>query len=164
MAEHRQQLHRTDNMKYHFHENAPSTSKVLTVATILPIGGTLLLLSGFSFIGSLIVLAIAAPVFLIFSPVLVPAALLIAGSIAGFLTSGAFGITALSSLSWIVNFLLGRRGSMSQQMQLDRMKWPMQDTEANNMGQKVESRGQGERIRDREDVGKTQEGGNKSVN
>ncbi|KAK8552437.1 hypothetical protein V6N13_120837 [Hibiscus sabdariffa] len=160
MAEHRQQLHRTDNMKYHFHENGPSTSKVLTVATILPIGATLLFLSGFSFFASLIGLAIAAPIFLIFSPVLVPAALLIASSVAGFLTSGAFGITALSSVSWIVNFLRGRRGSMSHPLQLDSMEWPTQDTEA-NMGQKVKSRGQGGRIR--EDAGKTQEGGNKSV-
>ncbi|KAE8724102.1 Oleosin 18.2 kDa [Hibiscus syriacus] len=114
MAEHRKQLHRTDNMKYFFHENGPSTSKVVTVATLLPIGGTLLLLSGMSFIGSLIGLAMAAPIFLTFSPVLVPAALLIAGSVAGFLTSGAFGITGLSSLSWIGNFV---RGYMYQQLQ-----------------------------------------------
>ncbi|KAE8715265.1 Oleosin 21.2 kDa [Hibiscus syriacus] len=72
-------------------------------------------------------LDIAVPIFLIFSPVLVPAAVLIAGSIAGFLTSGAFGITGLSSQSWIANFLRGRRSSVSQQLQ---MKWLTPDTEA----------------------------------
>ncbi|KAE8682123.1 Oleosin 16.4 kDa [Hibiscus syriacus] len=70
MAEHRQQLQPTDNTKNRFHENGPSTSNVLTVLTLLPIGATLLLLSGLSFLGSLIALAIAVPIFLIFSPVL----------------------------------------------------------------------------------------------
>ncbi|KAE8701884.1 protein LATERAL ORGAN BOUNDARIES-like [Hibiscus syriacus] len=157
MAEHRQ-LHRTDNMKNRFHENGPSTSKVLTIVTLLPIGATLLFLSGLSFIGSLTALAIAAPIFLIFSPVLVPAALLIAGSVAGFLTSGAFGITGLSSLSWIANFLRGRRGFVSQKLQ---MKWLTPDTAA-NMGQKVQS-GSQEGGKIRENLGKTQDGGNTSV-
>ncbi|KAB2030917.1 hypothetical protein ES319_D05G266800v1 [Gossypium barbadense] len=154
MAEHRQQLRRTDDMKNFFHENGPSTSKVLTVATLLPVGGTLLLLAGLSLIGSLIGLAIAAPLFLIFSPVLVPAALLIAGSIAGFLTSGAFGITGLSSLSWIANYIRGSRISMSQG--LDPVKWPLPDT-AVSMEQKIQKRSQGGgRI---SEGGREQEGG-----
>ncbi|KAG4147959.1 hypothetical protein ERO13_D05G256000v2 [Gossypium hirsutum] len=154
MAEHRQQLRQTDDMKNFFHENGPSTSKVLTVATLLPVGGTLLLLAGLSLIGSLIGLAIAAPLFLIFSPVLVPAALLIAGSIAGFLTSGAFGITGLSSLSWIANYIRGSRSSMSQG--LDPVKWPLPDT-AVSMEQKIQNRSQGGgRI---SEGGREQEGG-----
>ncbi|MBA0721073.1 hypothetical protein Golax_008649 [Gossypium laxum] len=154
MAEHRQQLRRTDDMKNFFHENGPSTSKVLTVATLIPVGGTLLLLAGLSLLGSLIGLAIAAPLFLIFSPVLVPAALFIAGSIAGFLTSGAFGITGLSSLSWIANYIRGSRGSMSQG--LDPVKWPLLDT-AVSMEQKIQNRSQGGgRI---SEGGREQEGG-----
>ncbi|XVF08402.1 hypothetical protein REPUB_Repub07fG0000500 [Reevesia pubescens] len=117
MAEHHQQnqhYRQTDNLKNFFQENSPSTSKVLAVVALVPMGGTLLLLAGLSLIGTLIGLAIATPIFLIFSPVLVPAAIVIVGSIAGFLISGAFGITRLSSLSWIANYLRGMRGSMSQ--------------------------------------------------
>jgi hypothetical protein len=48
-------------------------------------------------------LAVATPVFLIFSPVLVPAALLIGLAVAGFLTSGALGLGGLSSLTFLAN-------------------------------------------------------------
>ncbi|XVF49296.1 hypothetical protein PTKIN_Ptkin04bG0000200 [Pterospermum kingtungense] len=123
MAEHHQQSQQrgeqqlqNDSFKNFFQENGPSSSKVLAVVTLLPVGGTLLVLAGMSLIGTLVGLAIATPIFMIFSPVLVLAALVIAGSIAGFLTSGAFGIIGLSSLSWIANYLRGMRGSMSQQL------------------------------------------------
>ncbi|XAR50219.1 hypothetical protein NMG60_11004486 [Bertholletia excelsa] len=86
-------------------EKGLSKSQVLAVVTLLPVGGVLLLLSGLILAGTLIGLAVATPLFLIFSPILVPAALGLGLAIAGFLTSGAFGITALSSLSWIVNYI-----------------------------------------------------------
>ncbi|XWS60047.1 hypothetical protein CRYUN_Cryun07bG0000400 [Craigia yunnanensis] len=164
--QHRQQQHQTDNLKNFSQENGPSRSKVLAVVTLLPVGGTLLLLAGLSLIGTLVGLTIATPIFLIFSPVLVPAALVIAGSIAGFLISGAFGIIGLSSLSWIANYLRRMRGSMSQQ--LDQAKRRSQDTagylgqRTRDVGQKIQNRNQeGGRIheggRDQE-VGRTQEG------
>ena len=63
-------------------------------------GGFLLLLAG-----TLLGLAVTTPLFVVFSPVLVPAWLTMALAVAGFLTSGAFGNTALSSLSWIINYV-----------------------------------------------------------
>ncbi|KAL6587457.1 hypothetical protein OROMI_000435 [Orobanche minor] len=81
----------------------PSAAKILAVATLLPIGGSLLGLAGIILAGTLIGLAVATPLFVIFSPVLVPAAILLAGSVTGFLTSGAFGLTGLSSFSWVFN-------------------------------------------------------------
>ncbi|KAL3629191.1 hypothetical protein CASFOL_026413 [Castilleja foliolosa] len=84
-------------------QKGPSTAQILAVITLIPITGTLLALAGLTLAGSLIGLAIATPVFLIFSPVLLPAAILLGGAVTAFLTSGAFGLTGLSSLSWVVN-------------------------------------------------------------
>ncbi|GFP99303.1 oleosin 18.2 kDa, partial [Phtheirospermum japonicum] len=73
----------------------PSTSQILAIGTLIPITGTLLALAG-----SLIGLAVATPVFVIFSPVLVPATILLGGAVTAFLTSWVFGLTGLS---WVFN-------------------------------------------------------------
>lgn len=86
-------------------EKGPSTSKILAVIAALPVGGTLLFLSALTFVGSMIGLAVAVPLFLIFSPVLVPAAIGIGLAVTGFLSSGAIGITGLSSFSWFLDYL-----------------------------------------------------------
>ncbi|XP_073119835.1 oleosin H1-like [Henckelia pumila] len=80
-----------------------STSQILAVITLLPVSGTLLCLAGLTLLGSLIGLAVATPLLVIFSPILVPAVILIGGATTAFLTSGAFGLTGLSSLSWVLN-------------------------------------------------------------
>ncbi|KAL0331935.1 UNVERIFIED_CONTAM: Oleosin [Sesamum calycinum] len=84
-------------------QKGPPPPQILAIITLLPISGTLLCLAGITLVGTLIGLAVATPVFVIFSPVLVPAAILIAGAVTAFLTSGAFGLTGLSSLSWVLN-------------------------------------------------------------
>ncbi|KZV43411.1 oleosin 5-like [Dorcoceras hygrometricum] len=84
-------------------QKGPSASQVLAIVTLLPVSGTLLALAGITLAGSLIGLAVATPVFIIFSPILVPAAILVAGAVTAFLTSGAFGLTGLSSFSWVLN-------------------------------------------------------------
>ncbi|KAG1342850.1 Oleosin isoform 300a [Cocos nucifera] len=91
-------------------QKGPSASQVLAVVTLLPIGGILLALSGIILTGTVIGLAVVTPLFVIFSPVLVPAALAIGLAVMGFLASGAFGLTALMSLSWVVSYVKGRRG------------------------------------------------------
>ncbi|KAJ6869018.1 oleosin 16.4 kDa [Populus alba x Populus x berolinensis] len=73
--------------------------------SLLPIGGTLLFLAGLTLVGTLTGLAVATPLFVIFSPVLVPAALVIGLGVLGFLKSGAFGLTALSSLSRMASYI-----------------------------------------------------------
>ncbi|XP_057951356.1 oleosin Cor a 15-like [Malania oleifera] len=97
----------TEGIKSLLPENlkGPSTSQVLAVITLVPLGGFLLFLAGLTLTGTAIGLALTTPLFVIFSPVLIPAALIITLAVAGFLTSGAFGITAVSSLRWIVNYL-----------------------------------------------------------
>ncbi|KAK6924808.1 Oleosin [Dillenia turbinata] len=118
-------------------EKAPSKSQVLAVVTLFPIGGILLILSGLTLTGSLIGLAVATPLFIIFSPILVPAALVIALAVAGFLTSGAFGITALSSFSWIVNYV--RQGKSPER--LEHAKIRAEET-ASQVKEKVKETGQ----------------------
>lgn len=83
----------------------PSTSQVIALATLVPLGASLLILAGLTLTVTVIGLAIATPLFVFFSPVLVPAALIIGISVAGVLTSGAFGITSLSSFAWLASYL-----------------------------------------------------------
>nr|QUV72341.1 oleosin [Anacardium occidentale] len=149
MADHRQthqqqhyprhydQYHPNEAFKGMFHEWAPSKTQVLALVTLLPVGGTLLLLSGLTLAGTLIGLAITTPLFVIFSPVLVPAALVIGLAITGFLTSGAFGISALSALSWMANAL--RRMRVPEQM--EHLKRLAQET-AGQVDQKTRETGQ----------------------
>ncbi|KAL3526393.1 hypothetical protein ACH5RR_011049 [Cinchona calisaya] len=84
-------------------QRGPTTSQVLAVVTLLPVGGTLLCLAGLTLAGTLIGLALTTPLFVICSPVLVPAVVLFGLAVTGFLSSGAFGLTGLSSLSWVLN-------------------------------------------------------------
>lgn len=133
-----QQQH-TGAMKNPHEQTGPSASKILAVVTLFPLGGLLMLLAGITLTGTLIGLFVTTPLFVIFSPLLVPAALTIALAVTGFLTSGAFGITALSSLSWIINYFRQVRGSVPEQ--LEHAKRRVEYT-AGNMGQRVKEAGQ----------------------
>ena len=92
----------TEQVKGMLPDKGPSASQALTVAT-LPAGRFLLVLSGLLLAGTVVGLALATPVFLLFSPVLVPAALTIGMAVTGFLTSGALGLGGLSSLTVLAN-------------------------------------------------------------
>lgn len=145
MAEHHQQLQvhpqqAVNGLKKILPEKGPSSSQVLTVVTLFPVGGILLVLAGLTLTGTLIGLAVTTPLFIIFSPILVPAGLVIALSVTGFLTSGAFGLTALSSLTWIANYLREGRGALPEHM--EHAKRRLQDTTA-HVGQRTKDVGQG---------------------
>ncbi|GJM96293.1 hypothetical protein PR202_ga13115 [Eleusine coracana subsp. coracana] len=92
-----------EQVKGMLQDKSPSASQALTVATLFPLGGLLMVLSGLALAGSVVGLALATPLFLLFSPVLVPAALLIGLAVTGFLTSGALGLGGLSSLTVLAN-------------------------------------------------------------
>ncbi|KAL5724932.1 Oleosin 18.2 kDa-like [Ranunculus cassubicifolius] len=115
-----QQQSPTDAAKSMFPKEGPSAAQIVAVITLLPLGGLLLTLAGLTFVGTIVGLALSTPVFILFSPVLVPAALTIGLSVTGFLTSGAFGLTGMSSLAWILNYLrqvVGKVTQNAQQMQ-----------------------------------------------
>ncbi|CAN1291544.1 Oleosin H2 [Linum perenne] len=147
-----------DSIKGMLPEHGPSTQQILAVVTLLPLGGFLLLLAGITLAGTLAGLAVTTPVFVICSPVIVPAALVIGMAVMGFLTSGAFGITALSSLSWMANYIrrmTGMTGSATHQ--LDYAKRRAQDA-AGQVGQKVRDVGQTVQNKAQEAGRGTQEG------
>lgn len=128
------------------HEEGPSTTKTLIVLSLLPVGGSLLALAGLILMATIIGLAITTPLFIIFSPVLVPAAITIGLAVTAFLASGAFGITGLSSLSWVLNYF--RQASRSVPEQLDYAKRRMLDATAfagqktKDVGQEIQSKAQ----------------------
>ncbi|XP_076907425.1 oleosin-like [Bidens hawaiensis] len=109
--------HLTTGGYYNTQHQQQSTSKTLAIVGLLPVGGILLGLAGLTFIGTLIGLAVATPLFIIFSPIIVPAVLTIGLAVAGFLTSGTFGLTGLSSLSYLFNMVRQSAGSVPEAIQ-----------------------------------------------
>ncbi|WZZ53568.1 hypothetical protein YC2023_053675 [Brassica napus] len=83
----------------------------------IPIVGSLLAIAGLLLAGSVIGLMISIPLFLLFSPVIVPAAITIGLATTGFLASGMFGLTGLSSISWVMNYLRRTRGGVPDQLE-----------------------------------------------
>ncbi|XP_059295282.1 oleosin H2-like [Lycium ferocissimum] len=132
-------------MKSLLPSKGPSATQILAIVTLLPVGGTLFCLAGLTLIGTLVGLAVATPVFLLFSPVIVPAILTVGLAVAGFMTSGAFGVTGLSSLSWILNYL---KQGKSVPENLDAAKRRMADATAHpgqkkkDVGQTIQSKAQ----------------------
>ncbi|XP_047944538.1 oleosin H2-like [Salvia hispanica] len=91
-----------------------STSQGLAVAILFPLGSILLSLSVLILTSTLFGIALSAPLFLLFSPIIAPAVITLALAVLGFLTSGVFGITALSSFMWIVTYFRKMREQFEQ--------------------------------------------------
>ncbi|XP_028772353.1 P24 oleosin-like [Neltuma alba] len=122
-----------------FPESGPSTAQMIAILAGVPIGGTLLMLAGFTLMGTLLGLAVTVPLFILFSPVLVPATMVIGLAVAGFLTSGACALIALSSFSWVMNYIRQTQGTIPEQ--LDSAKRRMADV-VGQVGQKTKEVGQ----------------------
>ncbi|KVI09191.1 oleosin-like [Cynara cardunculus var. scolymus] len=118
---------------------APSKGKILAVVALLPVGAGLLGLAGITLVGTLIGMAVATPLFILFSPIIVPAILTIGMAVVGFLTSGTFGLTGLSSLSFLVNFVRQLTGTVPDS--IDSARRRMQDL-VEYTGQKTKEVGQ----------------------
>ena len=96
--------------------------QVVRAATAATAGGSLLILSGLILAATVIALTIATPLFLIFSPVLVPAVITVALIFMGFLASGGFGIAAVTVLSWIYRYVTGKHPPGADQLDHARLK------------------------------------------
>ncbi|THU66575.1 hypothetical protein C4D60_Mb05t15590 [Musa balbisiana] len=84
--------------------------QVVVKAVVAAVAGmSLLVLSGLTLAWTVITLAVATPLLLIFSPVLVPAAIVVLLLAAGFLGSGALGVAALAVLWWMYKDLTGKQ-------------------------------------------------------
>ncbi|XP_054820248.1 oleosin Cor a 15-like [Prosopis cineraria] len=114
MADTRQDYYHYQHKPMYASES-PSASQVLALAALLPLGAFLLLLAALTLAATVLGIAVSAPLFVIFSPVLLPAALLLGLAVAGLLTSGAFGVTALSSFTWLANYV--RRSRLPEQLE-----------------------------------------------
>ncbi|XP_024007352.1 oleosin S2-2 [Eutrema salsugineum] len=122
-----------------YKSRGPSTNQIVALIAGVPIGGSLLALAGLTLAGSVIGLMLSIPLFLLFSPVIVPAALTIGLAVTGILASGMFGLTGLSSVSWVLNYLRGTSDTVPEQ--LDYAKRRMADA-VGYAGQKGKEMGQ----------------------
>ncbi|VFQ95624.1 unnamed protein product [Cuscuta campestris] len=103
----------------------PTTQQIIAAAALFTVGAALLGLSGLTFAGTIIGIAVATPLFVLFSPIIIPAALSIALAVTGVVASGAFGITALSSLYWLARYMRRMRGPAREQ--LEHAMWRVQE-------------------------------------
>ncbi|XP_062165507.1 oleosin Cor a 13 [Alnus glutinosa] len=115
MAEHQRQSQDPGHMQ-------PRSHQVVKAATAATAGGSLLVLSGLILACTVVALTVATPLFVIFSPVLVPAVITVSLIIMGFLTSGGFGVAAVTVLSWIYRYVTGRHPPGADQLDHARMK------------------------------------------
>ncbi|CAH2045152.1 unnamed protein product [Thlaspi arvense] len=99
-----------------YKSSGPSSNQVVALIAGVPIGGSLLALAGITLAGSVIGLLLSIPLFLLFSPVIVPAAITIGLAVTGILASGLFGLTGLSSVSWVLNYIRGTSESVPEQL------------------------------------------------
>nr|AAG01171.1 seed oleosin isoform 1 [Fagopyrum esculentum] len=99
------------NMAGYLQEKTPPTQHIIAAAALIPLGGFMLVLAALTLTGTVIGLAVATPLFVICSPVLVPAALALGLATMGFIVSGALGLTALSALSWMISYIRQIRAS-----------------------------------------------------
>lgn len=106
----------------HRQQQQPLSHQVVKAATAVTAGGSLLVLSGLTLAGTVIALTIATPLLVIFSPVLVPAVIAVGLLILGFLTSGGFGVAAVTVLSWIYRYMTGKHPLGADQLDQARMR------------------------------------------
>ncbi|CAA3008546.1 oleosin 1-like [Olea europaea var. sylvestris] len=117
MAEQYQQQHYGQQQKgQQQQQKQPVSHQVVKAATGATAGGSLLVLSGLTLAGTVIALSLATPLLVIFSPVLVPAAITIFMLGSGFLASGGFTVAGVGVLSWIYKMVTGKRPTAVDQL------------------------------------------------
>ncbi|KAL2248554.1 UNVERIFIED_CONTAM: Oleosin [Sesamum indicum] len=113
----------------------PRSHLLVKAATAATAGGSLLLLAGLTLAGTVIALTIATPLLVIFSPVLVPAAITVFLVISGFVASGGFGLAAISMLSWIYRYVTGKKPPGAEQLDTARDKLASKAREMKEMAE-----------------------------
>lgn len=112
---------------------------MVKAVTAVTAGGSLIVLSGLLLSGTVIALTIATPLFVLFSPVLVPALITLSLLITGFLASGGFGVAAVTVLSWIYGYVTGKQPPGAEQLDQARQRLA---GKAREMRDKAEQYGQ----------------------
>ncbi|KAJ8526733.1 hypothetical protein K7X08_029210 [Anisodus acutangulus] len=87
--------------------------QVAKTTTAVTVGGSLMVLSGLTLAATVIGLVMVTPLLVIFSPVLVPAAITIFMILGGLLAAGGFGATATFVFYWMYRFENSNLGATS---------------------------------------------------
>ncbi|XP_045820043.1 oleosin Ara h 11.0102-like [Trifolium pratense] len=97
-------------------QSSAKSTQLAKAATAITAGGSLLILSALVTTGTVIGLTIVTPLFVIFSPVLVPTVITVALLTLGFLASGGFGVAAITVLAWIYKYVTGNHPPGADQL------------------------------------------------
>ncbi|KAI3926416.1 hypothetical protein MKX01_032604 [Papaver californicum] len=116
-------------------QQQPRSYQLVKAATAVTAGGSFLILSGLTLAGTVIGLTVATPVLVIFSPVIVPAAITIFMILAGFVTSGGFGVAAAWVASWMYRYVTGKHPPGADQLDSARQKLASKARDMKEFGQ-----------------------------
>ncbi len=86
----------------------PNSRQILGLIFLLSAVGFVLLLAGVTLTGTTITVLLATPVVIFFSPVWIPLATVAFFAVSALLGAGAFGVAAVSAVSWVYNYFRGR--------------------------------------------------------
>ncbi|KAB5573369.1 hypothetical protein DKX38_000563 [Salix brachista] len=100
----------------------PRSQQIVKATTAATAGGSFLVLSGLTLTATVILLTIATPLLVLFSPVIVPAVITVSLLLMGFLASGGFGVAGITVMSWIYGYATGRHPPGADQLDQARMK------------------------------------------
>ncbi|CAI9097059.1 OLC1v1033358C1 [Oldenlandia corymbosa var. corymbosa] len=106
--------------RHHQPQAQQLSHQVAKTTTAVTLGGSLMVLSGLTLTGTVIGLVLLTPLLVIFSPVLVPAAITLFLITAGLITSGGLGATASFLFYWMYRYATGKHPIGADQ--IDRAK------------------------------------------
>ena len=112
------------NQQPQHHQEQPQqlSRKVAKTTTAVTLTGSLLVLSALTLAATVIGLVLATPVFVIFSPVLVPATIAVFLLGAGVFTAGGLGATATFVLTWMYKYVSGQHPVGADQLDMIKSK------------------------------------------
>ena len=120
-------------------QEQPRSTQLVKATTAVVAGGSLLILAGLVLAATVIGLTTITPLFVIFSPVLVPAVITVALLGLGFLASGGFGVAAITVLTWIYRYVTGKHPPGANQLDTARHKLMGKAREIKDFGQQQTS-------------------------
>ncbi|EFJ36766.1 hypothetical protein SELMODRAFT_403436 [Selaginella moellendorffii] len=103
-------------------EHSPNARQVLGLVALLLGTVAVLTVGGFMLGGLALAVVIGIPVFLFFSPVLVPLGIVLFLAVSGIVITGAAILAFLSSVSWIYNYFKGRHPVGSDKIEAARQR------------------------------------------
>ncbi|KAH7440757.1 hypothetical protein KP509_03G009000 [Ceratopteris richardii] len=122
MEQARQTREQAEGIFEKLRKRSPASSQIVGFFALITTIGVAFVLGGLAIAGIVITLLLLTPVFLFFSPILVPAGIILFLCVAGVLTAGGVGVTFLSVATWIYNYFKGRHPPGAEQIDLARRR------------------------------------------